>query len=257
MPDDFFNCYSYLERFWPKDPKSDPKDGKVWEDTRWLLSEYIAAAKLIKKHSSQKRKNLDISTGPALAPVIPFTPVIAKLQLTDYSKTNRKILQEIDIDYWKKYAEEIIAMEGEKTTHSEVDKRLNWLDKLRKQSKPIKVDITRDKLFYPKIDSSKFNLLTMHFVPDSITDSKKKYCQMLGRIINLLTPDDMFVMSALVECSTWDDGVSEYRSPNIKLKRIIAFLERNSLLILRAKQFIPPETEGHDGGIAVITAKLR
>ncbi len=244
---DYFNCYSYLERFWPRVARS----SKVWPENRWLLRQYLAVVNKLALEHNKKFANLDISTGPTLAPTLVFSPLLEELQLSDYSETCRQILTSMNVGYWSEYASEILKMEGPMVNKDTIANRLSKLDSLRGKHPIVKSDLKSQNIFTPEVACSKFNLFTMHFVADSITSSKPEYFKILGKVLNLLKSEDVLVFSALIDCTVWDDGIDDYPSPRVSAREIEAFLVRRKLRKIYANKSNFKSNEGHDGNFAI------
>jgi len=245
---------SYLSQYWPEECEN----SKVWQENRWLLKCYIEVAKILNKDKQAGKgfQALEISTGPTLAPLIPFLELLDSIQLSDYSPTNRKILRTIDINYWKKYIVAVLKLENKKKNSTSVKRRLALLDNFRKQ-KILDVDIKAEKPFPDLVNYEKFNLFIMHFVADSITENKREYYDILKKVLKMLNPSNHLIMSSLIDCKTWDDGVSKYPSPKLSIKEIETFLLKNNFDIKFAKQSHIEHGVGLDGGMGVILAQKK
>lgn len=251
MKKDFFDCNSYLNKFWPKKIISN----EIWEDNFFLLNQYVNCQKIISKISKNKRKNFDISTGPILAPLIAFAPCINEIQLSDYSDTNRELLKNMDINYWYEYCKKILDIEGNKKNNKQlIIKRLEKVNNLRKKNNPVFLNILNNKVFLKKDVFKKWNLFTMHFVADSIVDSKEKYFELMNRFLSIIKINDIVVISALIECNNWTDGIGDFEAANIKTQEIIDFLRKNNFNLLYSQERKANDKAGHNGGMAVICA---
>jgi hypothetical protein len=246
---DYFDCNSYLNQFWPQEIENN----EIWKDNEFLLNQYVKCQKIINHLSSEKRNNLDISSGPILAPTIAFSTCIKEIQLTDYSHTNREILAKMDINYWFNYCGKILEIENnEKPSKKEVLERFIDVDKLRKKNIPKYINLLEESIFNDFIDIKKWNMFTMHFVTDSIVDSKNEYFQIMNKFIKIIKKDDVIVISALTECDSWSDGISNYKSANISLDEIVNFFTKNKFEILHKGERKTDSEAGHNGGMAVI-----
>jgi len=250
----FLNSKSYLQQFWPKDPKSTP----VWKENKWLLRQYIACTKILKDSGHKNLKAVEISSGPILAPLIPFTYLFDEIQLSDYDSTNREILSNSDINYWEDYIKEVFRIEKEHFDSEKLKRRLQKLNELRSKSPIAYVDVMEksEQIFEPPIKYTDYNFYMMHFVIDSITDSRNSYFELLeGVIRKTLKKGDFFLTSALVECTTWGNGGKTYPSANISTFEIIKKLELLGLKIIFSNEKIHKAGVGHDGGFAVILSQ--
>ena len=162
-------------------------------------------------------------------------------------------------DYWYDYVSEVIKIEKGIDSKKNISERLKKLNSLRSKNIVAHVDIKRksNQMFEPSVDYSKYNFLIMHFVVDSITDTKNSYFELLDTVIKkIIKKGDLFLMSALVECTTWDDGEKSYPSANISTKEIIERLKLLGAEIITHSEKIHKAGVGHNGGFAVILASF-
>lgn len=248
---DYFDCQRYLEYYWPEHPESTEMMG----ENLFLINEYREAVEYLQKTNGDKKyRCLDISSGPVLAPTIVFAPILQSVQLSEFSPTNRSLLLNNPLNYWTVYTKAIL--QAENNTNETIEERLKNVKQLVEEKPVLAVDIKSEKMFSQAINSNEYDLITMHFVADSITNDRQEYGQMLDRVCKLVKPGNTLVMSALIECSEWDmeDGHT-YPSPNLKLNEIAKELENRGLKVIRAKQREEIDGDlGHDGSLGVITA---
>lgn len=247
---DYFYVNSYLEMFWPKVVRGH----KVWFENRWLLSRYVNSCLLLHRKKSGW-SCLDISTGPSLAPTIALAPILVDLQLSDFSVSARKLLRFMSMGYWRGYAKEIIKLEkGKSASEDVIEDRLKQVDILRKKRPVLRCDLLQKNVLGNKVDVTKFDLFTMHFVADSITRTKDEYFKVMSKVVSLQKRGDALLMSALVDCAEWEDGVQKYPSPNIKLNEIGDVLKESGFTILSSEQLRTSKSTGHEGSLSVILA---
>jgi len=242
----------YLTYFWPESPRG----SQVWGDNSFLLSAYVMAAQSVGSQIGERCVCLDISTGPVLAPIIVLAPILDSIQLSDYCSSSREVFRKTPIDYWRGYVREILKLEGQEVTTASIEKRLREVADLVGKKDFVDVDITKEPMFTPDLDVSRFNLFTMHFVADSITRFRDDYDAMLVRVLNQIETGSVLLMSSLIESSEWFVGSRSYPSPKLTFEHILTLLGHNGLApFYTCLQDKTAGSEvGHDGRMAVTAA---
>lgn len=241
---------NYLQQYWPESP-THPAG---WADNMVLMAAYQNAATAVLKYFSHPVSTLDISTGPALGPLLAMQRCVSEVQLSDFQEENRICIQRLPVNYWRNY----VPMLSHSIPHAAdfADDILARLDQLRCQHLPVHVDLFSEKIFPSGFNASQFKLVMMHFVADSITKDKSTYFSCLKRVTDLVTVGSVFVMSALVDSSSWKIGDIVFPSPRITEKEVTLFLENQgfSLLQLDRSERSPDQT--YDGGW-IVTSGFR
>ena len=240
----------YLDNYWPEHPNNPD----MWADNLELLQAYFLAAQEILKQDGMQDEVLDISTGPCLAPLMATMQCIKHVQLSDYDETNRHRIVNSDTSYWTEYAKELVRIFPQHDLT--VDKLLNGLDGHRKDRAPIDVDLRRTPIFLPDIiaDAS-IDLLTMHFVVDSICETSKECFDLLQRAQAFVKPDGWLLISALIESKGWMLGDVLEPSPNLSESQFEEFFEQHKFNIVSRTRSVRKQNQIYDGGWAVFLTK--
>ncbi len=240
---------NYLEQYWPPFPINPD----TWQDNLDLLQAYFLAAERILEEEGRPINALDISTGPCLAPLMAIEQCLASIRTSDYTESNRKEITHSKIDYWAEYARTLETMfPGRAHAH----RMLERTDTLRKAHVPLDVDLRRGSIFLPDIIARGYaDLLTMHFVVDSICDTTAECFEMLDRALSFVRPNGWLLLSALVDSDWWMLGDSRQPSPRLSEADINGFLEQRGFRTLICTRTPNRDLRIHDGALAVILAK--
>ena len=244
---DYFDCRSYLQLMWPKNPD----DTKLKDDNFWMLEQYTKIADILGK-SGKKYKNLDIGTGPIWSPSLCFVPILVSLQSSDYSSTNRQILLTEDIYYWTEYSK---IVESLREIPGNYQSNLDHIDHLRRLSPPIDIDIKNNPIS-SEVDLKTYDLVTMHYVADSITNSPIEYFQLMTNVFESINPQSMPVLSVLTESPEWDDGAgNKFPSIPLSVNEVIKFLTKSGYKNILFQTTKKTETEDYSGTLLIIACQ--
>jgi hypothetical protein len=226
----------------------------MWQDNLELLHAYFSAADQILTRQGRQVHALDISTGPCLAPLMATMGCIDRVQLTDYDDSNRERITDSNIGYWGEYAKELVRLFPERGLAADV--LLSRLDDLRHQTKPLDVDLRRAPVFLPDIvKPGSVELLTMHFVVDSICETAGECFELLGNALTFVTPDGWLILSALIESTGWTLGDTTQPSPNLTEKQIDDFMAAEGINVVSKTRSIRKPDQIYDGGWTVYLAQ--
>jgi len=239
----------YLDQYWPETPES----ALGWTDNAVLMLAYQDAGLAVLKHFGGKPMPLlDVSTGPALAPLLALLTCVSEVQLSDYNLDNRLALQEMDVSYWRNYVPMLTKIYDEPYNH--VDEILGYLDRKKSQKLPVNVDLFNDPIFPPTVSVDNFPIVSMNFVADSIASNRQDYFACLGKVLNLVRSGGAFIMSAVVDSNGWSLGQELEPSPNVSEKIITDFLVSNGLVIKNISRSMRYSDLSYSGGWIVLAA---
>ena len=228
----------------------------MWQDNIELLHAYYSAAKQILATEGRKLDALDISTGPCLAPLMATMQCMDTIQLSDFDSSNRERIVNSDINYWRDYARELAQLFTDDNLDAEM--LLRDLDILRHQKPVIHVDLRSDPVFSPDvIREQSVGLLTMHFVVDSICESKDECFSLLDRALRFVRPGGWLLLSALIESHGWKLGHVTEPSPNIEEGAIDKFFAKKRMDVLWKARSTPKKLQIYDGTWTVFLTKRR
>lgn len=251
---DLSESYShrYLHQYWPESPHS----AAGWEDNIHLMNAYQEVALAALKFSGgRKLSMLDISTGPALAPLLAMMTCVSEVQLSDYEADNRRSLRESAVEYWRNYVPMLTKVyEDPEAMTGEI---LARLDELRRARPPVEVDLFRDEPFSSEVNPERYDIVSMNFVADSIAKTKDDYFQCLNRVTRMIRPGAFFVMSALVDCDGWLIGEEHHPSPKVSEAEVLEHLKAQGFELRHIYRLPILEGLSYNGGWIVLGMSKR
>ena len=250
-PQELLDNYSqiYLDQYWPEAPNS----AIGWADNAVLMLAYQDAAIAANAHFGGRAvRLLDISTGPALAPLLTMVPFVKEVQLSDFNYDNRNALQKMEIGYWHNYVPMLTKIF--RSPEEDISEILSRLDTLRLANFPIEVDLFRDQPLPSSICPFDFDLISMNFVADGITETEADYLRCLGKVTDMVRPEGAFIMSAVVDSNGWHLGNTLQPSPNVSEKTILDFLASQGFKILNLSRSMRLSGLTYSGGWIVLAA---
>ncbi len=240
----------YLEQYWPERPNNPD----MWQDNLELLQAYVHAADLVLEHEGRQVDTVDISTGPCLAPLMATMHCIENIRLSDFSESNREEIERSPIGYWREYAKELAKIFPDRGLGE--DALLGRLDDLRRQTVPLDVDLRRTPMLLPDVvHQESVELLTMHFVADSICETSEECFNLLQKSLKLLKPNGWLLLSALIESDGWQLGDTKQPSPNLAESQFDEFFEAEGFEIISRTRSVRKEHQIYDGGWTVFLAR--
>lgn len=248
-PLDFDYSQVYLRQYWPERPSSP----EGWADNAVLMLAYQDAALALYESLGRKPfRLLDVSTGPALAPLLAMVSCVREAQLSDFHEINRLALEHMPIEYWKSYVPMLIRLYARPDTRA--PEILSLLDALRSKHTPIAVDLFASDPFAGAIRPSEFDVISMNFVADGITQNEGEYLRCLGKVTDMVRPGGGFTMSAIVDSQSWQLGSREEPSPNVSEETIVHFLESQQMRIVHLSRSMRHTGLDYTGGWIVLSA---
>lgn len=240
----------YLESYWPEHPNNPD----MWQDNVELLSAYFLAAEKILDHEDRRLSLVDISTGPCLAPLMATMRCIDHAQLSDFDQSNRERIVTSDIQYWREYAKELVRLFPNQNLSA--DDLLVRLDLLRKEREPLNVDLRGSPIFLPDIvGPQSVELLSMHFVVDSISRTAEECFELLGKAVEFIRPSGWLLLSALIGSEGWQLGDETEPSPNLAEAQFDEFFEKHSIEVVTRTRSVHKPKQIYDGCWTVFLAK--
>lgn len=240
----------YLENYWPEHPNNPD----MWQDNLELLHAYFSAAEEISAREKRKLETVDISTGPGLAPLLATMSCIESVRLSDFEASNRDRIRNSPIGYWKEYATELVRLFPDHKLR--VDQLLEELDHLRGQFAPLDVDLRRSPVFLPDlVQAGSVELLTMHFVVDSICETSGECFELLAKAQSFVRDGGWLLLSALIDSNGWQLGDVKEPSPNLSEAEIDDFLTARGFNVISKFRSIRKAKQIYDGGWTVFLAQ--
>lgn len=239
----------YLRQYWPEYPTS----AVAWTDNAVLMLAYQEAALAALAHNNGRpARMLDISTGPALAPLLAMLPAVSEVQLTDFEESNRVFLATSAIEYWRNY----VPMLTKAFIHPErnVENILARLNSLRLQHRPLAIDLFQEIPLPETISPLSFDIVSMQFVADSVTTSATEYQNCLGKVCRMVKIGGCLIMSAVVDSTDWQLGEIKKPSPNVSEEEVVGFLNQQGLKIINLNRSMRFSGLSYSGGWITLAA---
>lgn len=254
MLEEDFDSRGYFDTYWPRQPT----ESSIWEENVALLRAYYDAASVIRSRGDTRLRNLDISTGPTLAPLMAISNVIESAQLTDFKLENFEVLSSAGLEYWRGYANVIASFSDDPIDIDEEGSNIiKRLSTLVNESKPKFVDVCSEPMFKEPVDFADYNLITMHFVLDSITDDRDEYLSTFKKLLGLIQSGSYFLMSVLLDSTYWLDGSHKHPSPEISLLDVSRLFENSGFEILFLRESPGFSDQTYDGRFGVFLSIKR
>lgn len=221
----------------------------MWRDNLELLAAYYLLSKTILENTGKLVSGLDISTGPCLAPLLATLSCLETVLLSDYTESNRKVIQDGPIEYWTRYAAELCDLYPDDGL--DASSLLCRLDQLRHREAPLDIDLRRDPVFLPELPVQGFDLLSMHFVVDSICESSAECFSLFAKVLPFVRNGGWLMMSALIDSDGWDLGGVRHPSPRLSEVQIEGFLSSHNFGLIRKVRSQRKPLQTYDGGWTV------
>jgi len=201
---------------------------------------------------------LEFGGGPTIYQLISLARYPVVIIFSEYGDAN---LNEIDLWLkrkksafsWRPFIRQVLELEGVKPDISHIQKRT---DEIRK--KVIRLIHCDAKSVSPlkKIGTRKFDIVSTHFVAESITDTTRSWANVLRSIIKHVDKDGFLVMSAITGARYYTVGNKNFPAVPVSLENITAALQAEGFTILNTDYIDAekPEESGYNG-IALILAK--
>lgn len=230
-----FLARKYLEEYYSSLEKSEKR----------LLNFYDFAYK-----KAKGRTLLEIGGGPTLYQLISASKVVKEIYFTDYLAENLSELAQFKKKQpgafnWNRFFAYVAKLEkGDKQALE---------DRLRKKLKKIlKLDLNSDS---PLPFKKKFDLVSMNFCAESITDNEQLFKLYLKRSFSYLKKDGYFVGAFLRKANYYTIGRRRFPAYYLDEESLKKTLHKHGLKILKMDSIIFRDPE-NKGNIAVLAIKL-
>ncbi len=192
---------------------------------------------------------LDFGTGPTAYQLIAAANTAKTIDCAEFLEVNRRELgkwvnNQTGKFSWKAYTSRIMELEnGAVPSGREIAQREK---KARLITRIIKGDATKSN---PLNAFRQYDVLSFHFLPESITDSRKKYIRYLSNIMSTLKPSGTLIMSAIVGADHYKAGDATFPAVPISEHELIEEVVKNGIVSSTIRtQFVPAEKkQGYDG----------
>ncbi len=218
-----FDVDKYLNEYYPRD--------FVSRENRILLNFYHEAYRHVKPtKEGRKTLMLDLGGGSTIYQLIAAAREVNEIHLSDYSDDSRERMSKWkhcqgDTDYWREYIHEALTIEQGTVTPEQITKRECLMR--AKTSEIFKCDLRHTNPIQPRRGRERYDLVTMNFVAESITDNKRNWEQMVANACSLVRHQGLLFMATLRHATFWTvDGV-RYPATYLRSGDIANVLEDN------------------------------
>lgn len=208
-----FNARAYLNEYYDS----------IGEENDALLKFLVESYKKIPANQTV----LDFGGGPTVYQLIAAGKKAKEIHYSEYLENNRqevrKWLKNDPLSFnWNPFTKRILELEGKGTSQRDIVEREN--ETRRKIKKILSGDICKKK---PVGTKRKYDVLSMQFVAESITDSRSKWKKYLKNALNLLKPHGVLIMSALKGAECYRVGNKYFPAVSINESDIRNLLLKN------------------------------
>lgn len=102
----------------------------------------------------------------------------------------------------------------------------------------------------------KFDLVSVNFVVESITDKAEKMAQSLGKISDLVAPNGKLILTALRHASYYTVGRQRFATTYTDEDNLVNLLERSNLKVQTIQMTGIERYRGYDGIIGLVAKRL-
>lgn len=156
---------------------------------------------------------LEFGGGPTIYQLISAAAKVKEIHFSDYLKRNLKEVQHwkedsTDVFDWTPYFKKALQLEGTgDITTKLIEKRETILRK--KITKFLPCNAFLDDPLGPHA-RERYDIVSVNYVPDSITSKKMVWKKLIANITSLLKPNGVFITTALRNAAYWEFGDVKY-----------------------------------------------
>jgi nicotinamide N-methyltransferase len=236
-----FNPVDYLEEYYSND-ENDPEN-------EFLLGFFHDVYSQL-----PKQKNLlEVGGGPVIYPLISASSKVDEIVFSEFTEDNRNAVKkwlknDATAFDWSRYFMQVASMEGE-SDHKKVEQRLR--DKIKKI---VKCDISKSNPL--EAHSGNFDIISVNFCPESITDDEKSYYAWMKNIASLAKPKGLVVMTMIRNARYYSSGDTKFVACPIDENGVVDALRQAGCKVTKMRTIDIDDVErGYDGLIALTAIK--
>jgi hypothetical protein len=236
-----FNPLDYLEEYY-SDDEDDPEND-------FLLGFFHDVYSQMPK----QKKLLEVGGGPVIYPLISASSKVDEIIFSEFISENRLAVKgwmEKDpcaFD-WSRYFKYVAEMEC--TSHEKVEERLR-----SRLKKIINCDISKSNPLAP-LSHRDFDVLSVNFCPESITDDEKSYALWMKNIVSLLKPNGVLVMTLIRNARYYKSGDTKFTACPVDENGVADALKMAGCRVTKMRSYdINDPERGYDGLIALTAIK--
>lgn len=200
---------------------------------------------------------VELGGGPTIYQLISLSQYPVNIHFSDFSPQNlleiKKWLEKHKNSFsWKKYFKHVHNLEKDFSQHTPSAREKHLRDKIIKLSSS---DISKPNPLGPE-HTTQFDIVSTHFVSESITDNHSDWERYFQNSTSLLKPNGHLVQSSIIESSKYKVGKRFFPSTAIQITDIHTLLTKNNFELL-SEDFVPAEKPADQGykGLHMFVAK--
>ncbi|MFH1181646.1 MAG: guanitoxin biosynthesis pre-guanitoxin forming N-methyltransferase GntF [Candidatus Woesearchaeota archaeon] len=236
-----FNPLDYLQEYYADD-ENDPEND-------FLLSFFHD----VYGQMPRQKKLLEVGGGPVIYPLISASSKVDEIIFSEFTDENRAAVKNWVQKHptafdWSRYFKYVAEMEC--TSPERIEERLR-----SRLKKIIKCDISKSNPIAP-LSHKDFDILSINFCPESITDDEKDYMLWVRNIVSLLKPEGILVMTMIRNARYYNSGDTKFIACPIDENGVADALKMAGCRITKMQSFdINDPERGYDGLIALTAVK--
>lgn len=189
---------------------------------------------------------VDIGGGPTIYPLISIAPLCRRITFCDYLRTNLDEVRAWASDKpesydWSVFIERSLVHENKEHGPDAVKARESIV-------KEKIVDFLRCDAFQSDPIGEQyrhsFDVISSHYVSESITSNKRDWDRVMSNILSLLKPSGHIFMTFTEGLDYWLLGAERYSACNLTQQDIVTCLAQHGFSILKAHTIFDPVSAG-------------
>ena len=173
---------------------------------------------------------LEIGGGPTLYQLMSAAVKVREIHFSDYLESNleevkRWIDRSSDAFDWNRVTTVALLAEGIIPTVEAIEAREEMLR--NKITKLIRCDAFQKYPISSDKSVVKYDIVSVHFVAESITDNCDEWKQVFTNICSCVKSGGKLVMATMKHCTTWQNGLQEFKATCVTEQDIVELLIEN------------------------------
>ncbi len=228
---------------------------KVGTENQAILDFLHEIYEYIFSNDLKAAKHLELGGGPGIYQLISLAKYPVEIHFSEYGEANlievKAWLNNHSSQYnWHDFFEYVLKKEN----CEEIEQRKALVRE--KITQVVCGDIKKKAPLGSKI-KEKYDIVSSHFVAESITDSREKWQKMLKNLLHPLKKDGYFVLGSITGATKYRVGQRYFPAVPVSEDEIYNYLELLGLKIIKTS-FVPAEEvidQGYDGIYLVLAKK--
>lgn len=204
-----------------------------------------------------KNTLLEIGGGPTIYQLISASSKVTKIIFSEFLKANREEIKkwmekDSEAFNWDRYFEFVLKLENKKINKENLEKIKN---RLRNKIKEIiRCDVYQKNPLEPK-KYKNFDIISVNFVPESITDNEKEFILIMKNISSLLRTKGILVMTLLKGAKFYKVGKLKFPGFSVDERYIKKILSKLGYQNISIQSVDAEHNQGYEGLIFLTAIK--